>query len=86
MNTEKAYKVLQKVARQKGITVEQVIHDIDFAIADAWERSNQENNIAAIQEWQNIPSVGSVPTAVELVAYLGEKVWKEKKTKQRWSM
>lgn len=74
MDTKKAYKVLQEVAKQKGITVEKVIHEIDISIADARKRSFEMNDPIAIKEWQSIPCVGSVPTAVEFLAYLGEKV------------
>lgn len=68
MNIEKAYRSLQHVARQEGITVEQVIESIDKAIQIGMASPDPK-----VQErWALIPRVGSKPTAVELVAFLGE--------------
>lgn len=68
MNIKKAYRSLQRVAQQQGITIEQVIEDINEVIQIGM--ANPDPVVKA--RWDLIPRVGNAPTAVELVAYLGE--------------
>lgn len=74
MDIEKAYKTLEEVARRKFTTVEVVIAEIDAAIAEAISTATNTRNINVLNAWKKIPCVGEVPTAVELVACLGEIV------------
>ena len=68
MNIEKAYRSLQRVAQQQGITIEQVIESINEVIQIGM--ANPDPIVKA--RWALIPRKGEAPTAVELVAYLGE--------------
>ncbi len=70
MNIEKAYRSLERVAEQEGITIEQVIEEINEVIQIGM--ANPDPIIKA--RWALIPRVGKAPTAVELVAYLGEMI------------
>lgn len=73
----RAYEALRKVANKEGISVKQVIRDIDDAILEAYFTAQKENNREALALWQGIPRKGKMPTALELVVYLEEKMYFE---------
>ena len=78
MNTERAYRILKEIAMQHGTTVERVIADIEKSINDAIATTKRTNDVNAMKQWEKIPCVGEIPTAVEFVAYLGERLAQEK--------
>ena len=73
----RAYHALRKVAQMEGITVQQVIRNIDDAIREAYSSAKDENNQEVLKRWKEVPCEGELPTALELVAYLGEKCYAE---------
>lgn len=68
MNTERAYRALQEVAYKENMTVENVIKEIDLAIAEALKTEDPR----AQALWRSFPWNGKQPTAVEFVAYMSE--------------
>lgn len=70
----RVYHAMNKVARKRGITLEQVVWDIDDAIHEAYTTALKEANQAVLAAWREIPCKGPVPSAVELVSYLAEKI------------
>lgn len=75
MNIKRAHRVLEEIARRNGVTVEEVICDIEIGINETIDEAIRENNVAVLNEWKKIPCVGSRPTAAELVACLGERLY-----------
>ena len=74
MNEEKAYDVLKNIARREGISVAQVIYEIDRAISETLETIHIDNDLSAIEKWEQIPRIGEIPTAIELLMYLSDKM------------
>lgn len=72
--TEKAYNAIREVAGKEGVTVDCVVRDMELAIREAWLRAKRNDDRAALSAWAEIPCEGALPTALELVAYLGERV------------
>lgn len=70
----RAHKALTKIALREGKPVEQVIKEIEKAIADAHSSAMKNNDLATLEKWAAIPSEGHLPTALELITYLGNKV------------
>lgn len=71
----KAYRALEEIARRDGTTVEEVIRDIEIGINETIDLAIRENNVAVLNKWKKIPCVGSQPTASELIACLGERLY-----------
>ena len=65
-----AYCALLEVAKRESIPLARVIQSIEEGIQDAYSKSIAENNTAALSTWSSIPCEGTVPSAVELIAYL----------------
>ena len=65
-----AYRALQQVARQEGVTVEQVIREIESSIRMAYAESLKKGDRAALKKWQSIPCEGELPNALEMVEHL----------------
>lgn len=70
MEEKAAYMALEEVAKQRGITVEEVVHEIDKTIQLAFENVQNTNNKKALEKWKMIPCAGDRPTAVELLSFL----------------
>lgn len=77
VNIERAYWTLQELAKQQGVTVAEVMADIDECINEAIVTIKRNNNQEVMERWKKIPCIGEIPTAVEFVAYLGEELIKE---------
>ena len=77
MDLRKANMVLRAVAKCNGTTVEEVIKEIEAGIDEAIDDAIKKNNIDVLNKWKRIPCVGSRPTAAELVACLGERLFDE---------
>ena len=75
MNIKRAYRVLEEIAKRNGVTVEEVIYNIEAGINETIDEAIRENNVAELNEWKKIPCAGSRPTAAELVACLGERLY-----------
>lgn len=74
MENRKAYKALLQVAENNGLSLDEVIGEIESAIKDAIETAKRENNQEALSMWAQIPSKGEYPTAVEVIAAMGDKI------------
>ena len=72
MNKEKAQAALLTGAIQNGIPLETVIREIEKAIAAAYQSAQKDP--AALEKWRKIPCKGEVPSALEMISYLGEVV------------
>ena len=74
MADEDVIRALSEVAEQQGITIEEVMRDIeeiiDVTLASIYANKNQK----AIALWREIPCKGERPTAIELIRYLEEKI------------
>ena len=79
MNRKRAKRVVKKIAKQRGITENEVISEIEYAIMDAYQRKEALADKNGTSLWNEIPHVGEIPTAYELIAYLSEKLLENEK-------
>ena len=70
----RAHRALTEIARKEGIPVDQVVREIEEAILDAYSSAQKNNDRATLDQWADIPCEGHLPTALELITYLGNKV------------
>lgn len=80
MENKGAYKALEQVALKMGITVSEVIFEIDEAILAAYSKAKESNNVELLRKWQKIPRKGEIPTAVEFVDYMSKRLTEEKES------
>lgn len=71
---DRVYRALCKIASKEGIPVAQVIRCIDDAIQEAYFTAQRDNNQEILSQWREIPCKGKLPTALELVDYLAERI------------
>ena len=70
MNKRKIGKIINQIAKDNGVTAEEVRRDIEDAIKIPMSSQN-----AIIQaRWAAIPCKGEQPTVEELIAHLATKV------------
>lgn len=62
---KQAATALEDVARQEGVSVEEVYREIEWSIQEGW--NHQDPFKRAL--FRQIPCVGEVPTPEELIAY-----------------
>ncbi len=74
MENIQAYKALLQVAEENGVSLNEVITEIESAIRDAVEQAIRDNNLEALAMWAQIPCQGEYPSAVELIAYIGGQI------------
>lgn len=72
-----AYRALEEIASRDGITVEEVIREIEISINEAIDTAIKENNVEVLNAWRKVPCVGNRPTAAELVSCLGERLFND---------
>ena len=72
MDIERANRILKEVAKNRGISAEEMIHRLEFSINEAIDNAEKHNNIVSLGVWKMVPCVGNRPTAAELIAYIGE--------------
>ena len=75
----KAYRVLQQVAREQGVTVETVIREINVSIYDAYTRAHASGDTEALKRWEQIPCSGELPDALEFLEYMGGRLRQTKR-------
>ena len=63
MNIER---ILEEIAKENGVTAEEVLRDINFALTAA--RENQSPDVK--EAWANIPSEGETPSAHEVISHI----------------
>ena len=68
MKTRSQYAIKQ-LAKQKGVPEQQIIMEIEAAIAEGLRFSKENGNAAALNHWNRIPRKGEAPTAEEFIAY-----------------
>ena len=68
MDYIRAQNALEGVALAHGVSVQTVIQDIEEGIAEAVRTDDP----VVLARWKMIPCEGKTPTAVELIAFLGE--------------
>ncbi|MDL2301021.1 hypothetical protein LJC58_01555 [Lachnospiraceae bacterium OttesenSCG-928-D06] len=70
MNQKIVQRALKKIAKKEGISVAEVKHEIEVAIA--FGKSNPDNRIQ--QRWKEVLSKGETPTPEEVILQLAKKV------------
>lgn len=70
----RAYHALRKVAKMEGISVQEVVRNIEDVIKEAYSTAQKENDLQVLERWKDIPCENEIPTAVELVTYLGDRL------------
>jgi len=76
MESRKARRIIQEMARRHGITEKKAAEDIEASIRKAISNAYKEKNRKVILRWKSIPCRGEIPTAYEFVAFLSEKAAK----------
>lgn len=61
---------IEEVAEKEGISVNEVIREIDLAIEEAMQSSDP----LVRARWTLIPCAGDKPTALEFIAYMRGKI------------
>ncbi len=64
-------KIYRKIARQNGVTVEEVKRDMQSAINEAYSDPKNNHVIKAYQD--KVPRKGEVPTVEEFIHYAANK-------------
>ncbi len=62
--------LLAMVAKEHGVTAEEVYRDIEIAIEDAMQSTDPE----AQRMWAEMPRKGIKPTPEEFIAYMSRRV------------
>ena len=75
MEKEYIIRVLKAVALKNGVPVQEVIRQIDAAIAEAMQNAETENNRKAMNVWAGMAKNGNIPSAIEAVDYLSGWVY-----------
>lgn len=70
MNHKTVERTLRKIAKKEGISVAEVKHEIEIAIA--YGQSNPDTKIQ--KEWQAVSCKGETPTPEEVILQLAKKV------------
>ena len=70
MKKSKEYKILEKVAKQNGVSIEEVIKEITLAIDIGMASADP----AAQKHWADMPKKGEKPTPEEAISYLTKKI------------
>lgn len=70
MEKKQALWALRQVAQNNGVSLAQVIQEIDKLIEEAMHSDDP----AVRAQWEQIPREGAVPTAVEVMVYLSERL------------
>ncbi len=65
-----AIAAIEKIAEKEGVSVNEVIREIDLAIEEAMQ--NPDPLVQA--RWTLIPCAGDKPTAIEFIAYMRGKI------------
>ena len=69
----KAQKILCRIAKQEGVTVEYVVESIEKAIQAAYLRAQIMGDLHALSMWEQIPKIGEFPSVLDTIEYMGEK-------------
>ena len=70
MDEDQIMQALQRVADQNGVSLTTVLKEIDRVIDGGMDSPNPQIRV----RWKRIPRKGVKPTAVELMAYLVDRV------------
>lgn len=73
MNMKKIYK---KVAKQYGVSVQEVEREIQAAITDAYSNPRREDGITSVYQDQ-VPRRNEIPTPDEMIRYLVSRAREE---------
>lgn len=72
----KMKKILKQVAKENGVTVEEVLADIQEAITEAWTNPPKDGGVTAAYQ-RRVPSRGEIPTPEELIRYAAGEIQKQ---------
>lgn len=65
-------KLLRKIAKEHGVTVEEVRRDMQAAIDATYQNPNR--NLTNIKAQNAVPRQGETPTVDEFVGYVAKKI------------
>ena len=74
MENIQAYKALLQVAEKNGVSLNEVVTEIETAIRNSIEQAIKDNNVEALAMWAQIPCQGEYPSAVELITHIGGQI------------
>ncbi len=74
MREKRAYQAVRKVAKAHGLPEETIISEIEKAVDMAWKEAYARGDDRMLRRWAEIPCRGKKPTALELIAHLGENL------------
>lgn len=74
MNLKHANWALEETARREGVSYDTVVNSIEEAVSDAIERCIQQGDETTLARIRQIPCAGNTPTALEIVAYMCDRV------------
>lgn len=77
MENERINKILGEVASENGVSVEEVLFEMEFVISQAYHNAMLSNDQALHQLWNEIPRNGDVPTPIEMIDFLSKKALDE---------
>ena len=69
MNRRKLKKIYAKIAKEHGVSVEEVAREIEVALAFA--KNSPDPNVQA--NWANVPCKGDTPRALDVITHLAKK-------------
>lgn len=70
MDTKKAEIALEIIAKRNGVSVDEVRHEIEFAIFYARDSKDPK----AQEFWKSLPHKGEFPTPEEVITYIASKI------------
>ncbi len=71
----KMKKILEQIAREHGVTVEEVREEMQKAITEAWVSPPKDGGVTAAYQ-RRVPCRGEIPTPEELIRYAAAEIRK----------
>jgi hypothetical protein len=73
MDSKDVSRILEVVAKEQGVSLDEIRGEIELALRQAQENSDMEMQA----QWAKIPRAGEKPTPEEVILYLSEKLFYE---------
>lgn len=77
MENKRIGRILEEVASENGVSVDEVLFEIKFVISQAYHNAMLSDNQALLRLWNEIPRSDDVPTPAEIIDFLSKKVLDE---------
>ena len=69
----KMKKIRKRIAKENGVTVEEVREEMQKAITEAWKNPPADGGVTAAYQ-RKVPCKGEVPTPEELIRYAAAEI------------